>query len=655
MATRRAVLWVVVALAVAIAGVLAGGAPASAHALAVSSNPPAGATLADAPKTVTIVFSEAPDPRLSTIQVLDSSGAPHQIGRSRPVPGQANTLQVDVGPLSPGVYTVSWRTVSSVDGHFASGSFAFGVKVTPVGAAASSGVVRSPPASTWAVAARWSFYVGLMLLVGTAEIGLLFSPLRRLRAFAAGGWLLAAGGVIALEEQQRRSDGIPFGSLWGSSLGHQVLGRAVPIAVAAAVIGWVWARTSSRAALAALGVSGLLAMLGDVDASHVAGEHSWRWFHLLTQWAHFAAAGVWLGGLAVVLGVIGSFEPARRRILVRRFSNVALASVALIAVTGALRGLDEIRSWHGLFDTTFGRWAIAKIVLLAAVIALGSLQRWRGVRSVETGGGRLLLRVGATEMAVAAVVLVAAGFLQSLAPPTATSTPGQPKPLVVAGHDFATTVKVQLDISPGTPGFDRFVLQALDYDTQHPIPSGDVSLTFAIPARPDLGSSTLTMARQRDGEYVAVAPNLSVAGTWSITVLIQQGSRSAVVPLTVTTRTAPVRVDVSRGPGLPTIYTIHVTSTASLQVYLDPGKPGFNEFHVTVLAVNGNELTTSQVTVHAGRLPGQVASSLTVRRLDNVGHFVADLPRAISASYQFSIDATTTQGPLHADITIPIP
>jgi copper transport protein len=608
--------------------------------------------LAQAPKVVTIVFSEAPDPRLSSIQVLDSSGGTHQVGRTTPVPGQPNSLQVGVGRLSPGVYTVNWRTVSSVDGHLASGSFAFGFKVAPTGAATSA-VVRAPPASTWAVAARWCFYVGLMGLVGAAEIGLLAGASRLIRWFATASVVFAVTGLVLLEEQQRRSDGIPFNSLWSSSLGHEVLGRAVPVAAAAAILIWVWARPRSRLALGLLGVAALAAMFGDVDASHVAGEHSWRWFHLATQWVHFAAAGVWLGGLAVVVAVILTLEADDRRRLSRRFSSVALGAVIVVGISGALRGLDEIRTWHGLFDTTFGRWALVKIILLVCLIGLGVVQRQRGVPLAGRGDGRFLRRVGGVELAVGAVVLVAAGFLQSLAPPSATAaTPA--RSLVVSGHDFATTVNVRVRISPGTPGFNRFDLRAVDYDTLQPIPGAIVTLSFTLPDQPDLGSSTLNLAHQSNGDYVAVAPNLSVAGTWSVSVLVQHGTQSAEVPLTVTTSSPPVKIDVSRSPGLPTVYTIHAKPSASIQVYLDPGHPGFNEFHVTMLDPNDNEIPTSQLSVNVTR-PGQAAASaLTVRKLDNVGHYVADLPGATPGNYHFSIDATTNEGAVHASITIPV-
>src|SRR6516164_2894152 len=150
--------------AVAVAGVLMwAAAPAAAHALPQSSDPAPGAELKQAPTAVTIVFGETPDPRLSRLRVLDSSGRDHAAGPTHALPSSPRTLTVAVGPLSNGVYTVSWRTVSDVDGHLAAGTFSFGVGVAPTGAAV-AGV--SSPASTnpsvASVVARWLIYVGLM-------------------------------------------------------------------------------------------------------------------------------------------------------------------------------------------------------------------------------------------------------------------------------------------------------------------------------------------------------------------------------------------------------------------------------------------------------------------------------------------------------------
>ncbi len=120
-----------VVLALVLGAALALPQAVAAHALLQSSVPAAGSTLAASPSAVTITFGEQPDARLSSIKVLDSSGRNVASGPSTAVPGAPLQLTVPLPSLPDGVYTVSWRTVSAVDGHVAAGSFAFGVGVGP--------------------------------------------------------------------------------------------------------------------------------------------------------------------------------------------------------------------------------------------------------------------------------------------------------------------------------------------------------------------------------------------------------------------------------------------------------------------------------------------------------------------------------------------
>ena len=94
------------------------------------------------------------------------------MGKATPVPGNPAILTIRVQNMTKGVYTVTWRTVSKVDGHLASGSFNFGVGVVPkAGTTAASG--SSPPPSLQAVAGRWLFDAGLLVLIGAAFVGML--------------------------------------------------------------------------------------------------------------------------------------------------------------------------------------------------------------------------------------------------------------------------------------------------------------------------------------------------------------------------------------------------------------------------------------------------------------------------------------------------
>ncbi|MBV8980583.1 MAG: copper resistance protein CopC/CopD [Acidimicrobiia bacterium] len=623
--------------------------------------PDNGAVLKSSPADVSVTFSEVPDPALSSIRVLDSSGSAHQQGKAAAIAGQPATLHVAVGHLDNGVYTVTWQTLSHVDGHIASGSFAFGVGVSPVGAATKAAVTKSPQPSDAAVAARWAMYAGLMALFGLGVyriIALRRSP-TSLRALAVVGWLVGALGILGITDVARRSAHVPVGDLLSSSLGHQLALRGIPMACAAVAVGIFVASGRQRRWPAVLVVlaSGA-AMWGDVATSHAAAAHSWRWFYEGTQVVHFAAAGVWAGGLAALVVTLRGLDLHERGQAARRFSTAAGVALAVVAASGALRALNEVGAWGRLWSNTFGRWVLLKIVLLGVVAALGAVNRYRHVRRAEASA-RPLRRVAGVELLLIAVVLVATGFLQNLAPASSTAAPKAPLPVVVLGHDFATTVRIRLTVAPGMAGFNTFTARVVDYDTAKPVVADKVSLHFTFPSRPDVGSSNLALTRQRDGSYSAQGANLALDGRWNIAVLVARGPNSVEVPLQLTTKTPPETITTSSQPGLPTIYTIHLSAGRSVQVYLDPGHLGtgvsLNEFHHTYLGPDGGELTIDQASV-AATAPGQSNSqTLTTRKLDPLGHYVSDLPAGPPGRYRFNIDATTTDGAeisAHVDITL---
>ena len=103
-----------------------------AHAALVVSDPLERVALGDTPAAIRLTFSEPPDAALSEIRVLDAAGGEQQFGRARASPDDPLTLYVNVRPLDRGIYTVSWRTVSAIDGHASEGGCVFGVRVEPV-------------------------------------------------------------------------------------------------------------------------------------------------------------------------------------------------------------------------------------------------------------------------------------------------------------------------------------------------------------------------------------------------------------------------------------------------------------------------------------------------------------------------------------------
>ncbi len=654
---RTAVAALAVA-ALALAVLVLGAAPASAHALAVSSVPQAGSAVRSSPATVQVTFGEHPDPKLSSLRVLDSSGRNRAAGPTRPVPGQPLSLEVPVEHLASGVYSVVWTTVSSVDGHLAGGTFAFGVGVSAADLPAARTTSSAPAPSPWTSVARWLLYAGLMGLVGGAAVGLACFGHPRRPAWPwlfVAAWVVAVLGGVGIGLGEARSAHLGLSQVARSTFGHQIQARVVPLVaglvlavVADLVAPRAWRR---RVVVAVLGLAGLAAMWGDVSDSHAAAAHSDLALKMVEQWLHFVAAGVWIGGLVLLLIGLLALRPTERGRVVGRYSNLALGAVAVLALSGTLRAIDEVGSWHALFATSFGRLILVKSGLLVALVGLGAANRYRTVRHVQDTP-RPLLRLGRVELGVVAVVLVATALLQGLAPPATVAA--APAPLVVTGHDFATTVKVRLTISPGTVGFNQFDLAADDYDTGRPVVADPVTLTFSRPDRPDVGASTLTLRRAADGTYQGSGPNLALAGTWRVAVLVQQRARAAQIDLSVTPRSPPQHVTVNHSPGIPDLYTISLATGGSVQVYLDPGQPGLNELHVTYVGADGKETPTRSAQVVATG-PSAAHRGLPVRRLDTIGHFVADLTGATRGSYRFDISGTFVDGSTAtSSIAIPV-
>ncbi len=603
----------------AIAWLLLTGPAAGAHAVLRGSDPAAGASVARAPAAVTLRFTEAPDPALSVVRVLDTAGRVVSRGAAGGT-GDSLELRVPLAAPGPGTYTVTWRTVSKVDGHVSRGAFAFGVGPAggPAGGpaaagqaaggqaaggqAAGKGIVPAPvssptgagatSASPLAVAARWGFYWGMALLVGAAATGLLIFG-RRLPARATpllcAALVLAVGGLAASAVATAREAGVPVSRLLASATGHWIEARAAALVVAAvAVAGAALAtrritrRDTGRATgqpagppardqeklagppardqgeppwracppgwLLALGVAASGGLLIHALAGHAAAPSSLRWLNLASQWLHLLAVAIWIGGLAwLVAGIAGAPRAAVAR-AARRFSALAAWSLAAVALTGVQRAVAEVGGWRGLLGTAFGRALDVKLGLFAALVLLGGVNHFQVVPSLAGGSaaGRpaRLRRTGRGELVIASGVLLAAAVLSQLppgadAPPMGPATPRAPASVETSGADYATTLRVTLQVSPGVAGPNRFVATVADYDSGATVPADKVSLTAALPARPEVAPSQLDLTRAPDGRWRGQGQLLTIAGAWSLTALVERSGGGITVPMDLRIAAAP--------------------------------------------------------------------------------------------------------------------
>jgi nitrogen fixation protein FixH len=183
------------------------------------------------------------------------------------------------------------------------------------------------------------------------------------------------------------------------------------------------------------------------------------------------------------------------------------------------------------------------------------------------------------------------------------------------------------------------VVRARDYDSAAAITADRVSLRFTFLDSPLAGTSTLTLARAPDGSYSAQGTNLSLDGRWRVTVVIERGAASVEVPLELRTRRVPQKIEVI--PGTPTLYDVTISPGRTVQMYVDPGKPGSNEVHATFF-LDGGEFAGLKNVVVTAATDGRAPESLPLRTL-GPGHFVAQA-NLTAGTWTFTVRAVAPDG-----------
>ncbi len=103
--------------------------PVYGHASPVTLNPQSNQVFNSIqllPDSVTITFTESPEPRASSLKVVDSTG--QRIDKNDMKASDTDkslSISLDKTKMNPGAYTVDWMVLSKADGHFTRGSYVF--------------------------------------------------------------------------------------------------------------------------------------------------------------------------------------------------------------------------------------------------------------------------------------------------------------------------------------------------------------------------------------------------------------------------------------------------------------------------------------------------------------------------------------------------
>ena len=530
-------------LAVLLAGGLLGLLPGGvgAHAELLSSVPEANASLETAPDAVELTFTEPIDAASGFVELLDPSQREVQSVGPVEVTADALAARVSLPKLEPGVYTVSYQAISTVDGHATSGRYAF--LVDPTGAAApptAPPAASSPSVDALTVAARWVGLLGFLIGFGSLVAWWRAGGVRAVRrppwalvgaAAAAGAvglaaylWL-AARPIVAALGDDASGFSVDVAAPFGWSPFAIAMRISVLAGIAAVALAILRRRASDRwsAAVAA----GLMAIgLAGMSAAGHAASYGGPAFAAL-DWAHLVAVAAWLGAIPALLLMArdvtdapGSYRAAAGRLL-RRHGGLAVVAAPVVALTGIANSPLVLGSSRDLVATGYGNLLLAKAGLLCVALGIGAVNHLalRG-----RGRAATLALVGA-ELVLAAVAVGAAATMVTVQP-AAAQQPVLAAPPLNPAHFFgeAGPSRVHATINPPAPG--RQTIQVSITERDGGLPADDVQKVFAVltpPADAGLAAERLELSPGAvPGLFTLTGANTPVVGEWSLELIVRR-------------------------------------------------------------------------------------------------------------------------------------
>jgi copper transport protein len=550
---------IVLALAAAVT-VLALPSAASAHAYLVKTVPAASVELSAPPPNIQLTYDEAVEPRLAIISVTNVQGQQETTGAARRSAANPDTLVVPLRPHLPeGWYLIYWRAIS-VDGHPVQGAFTYSVGPNPGPAPQ----FKVPSLSATAVTpqlliARWVMFVALMVAIGLFALRMLIArpAVRRvpgvsLRTITVAFVSASIVGLIAIPvyldfataNDSLRSvfDLSALVPLYGvTAFGRAILKLELCFALfclAAYIALWVDRPDRERRSIAEVGANtgALLAAASVLIVPGVAGhaaQTSPRGLTLLFDWLHLAAGSIWFGGLVGLLVLWSTLASDRRvavlSVVVPRFSNVALASVIVLAGTGIGEAIDHMPAVNALWETGYGQAILVKAGLLVAALTLASGNLLRSTPRLAAARERpelgapaagLLRSLVSGEALVVAGVVFAAAVLSSLAPPPPAfalenSAVAKVGPGRVARSVNHNGYELQVLVAPNKAAApDSFALRITK--NGQPVTGANVTLTFNH-LEMQMPQQEYQLKETQPGIYTRAAPALVMVGRWGLT------------------------------------------------------------------------------------------------------------------------------------------
>jgi len=490
-------------------------AAAWAHASLVRTEPADGATVADPPATLSLIFNEPVSPLI--MRLIGPNGE----ATTADAKAENVTVTVRPGELRRGTHVLSWRVVSA-DGHPLGGALMFSVGApSPMTGAAETQSDGAVKIAIWL--ARLLLYIGLFIGAGGAVFAALIADARPLPG-RVETWLrgMMISGLVAsvLSVGLLGLDALvlPLSDLWRTqvwSIGLSISYAFTALTAAAALaLGLASLRWSQGSAVKPIGVAAAAALALALAMSGHASTAEPQALSRLTIFFHTLCVAFWIGSLLPLLAIV--YRPQGNEAALARFSRLIPFALVALAASGIFLIYVQFDRFDAFWTTDYGLVLSSKIAAVVALLALGALNRYILVPRFEAKDEAAAKPLGASfkaEFAIAIAILATVALWRFTPPPRALAI-AEPIPI----HLHSQKAMAQIEIEPVRARGANVLVQVSNGELE-PLPVKELSFILSNPAA---GIEPMRREAVSEGEVTWRIDDLRIplAGRWHVQVEI---------------------------------------------------------------------------------------------------------------------------------------
>jgi len=380
---------------------------AYAHPFLVDSEPGQGQNAAVGTTQIIVFYSEAIEIDFSELKVFDSNGNKIDNMDTAYYEGESS-LVITTPSLEDGIYTVTSKVLSKIDGHLVQAAIIFGVGETQVDLSLLEAQEESETTFLPEAAARFPGIIGQTVVLGSVISGIVIWGTQRKRfgkesrdlvnqayrfkfAKLTGISLVAvfASNFIILAVQTLRLETSPIDVI-DTAFGTTWLIRMIITIILLGI--WFWMdrkpHLSPKKHIPMLAASLVLifttTMMGHGAATELTAP-------IILDYVHNLLASVWIGGVIffgfVLLPTLASLDGIQKAkvtlAILPRYSGMITIALGILIITGPTLLWFLESDVASLTNSTYGSLIIAKIMLAIVLIGFGAFYQFKIQRQAE--------------------------------------------------------------------------------------------------------------------------------------------------------------------------------------------------------------------------------------------------------------------------------